>query len=248
MIRAVLVDDELHNVENLQWKIERFCPSVEVVATFTNPDQAIDYLKSEPPDLLFLDVEMPLLTGFDLLDAIGPNRSFKVIFVTAHAAFGIQALKANAMDYILKPVHNKDLTNAIEKFQAESHQKTNASIHQPEPARPPQANRAAKIALASKDTIEFVVPSDILVCEADSNYTVVYLADGSRRVISKTLKEFEEMLIPHGFFRPHLSFIINLDQVREFHRSEGGHIVMTNQMNVPVSKSRRADLLTRLGG
>jgi len=245
MIRAVLVDDEIHNLENLQWKLERFCPEVSVVGTFTDPMAAIDHLRREPADLLFLDIEMPLMTGFDVLEELGPGMPFDVIFVTAHASFGIKAVKFSALDYILKPVHNKELVDAVEKHKA---RRPDRSAQEAPPREPGQARRPVKIALASKEIIEFVNPEDIVACEADSNYTIVYLSSGARRVISRTLKDFEEMLVPMGFFRPHLSHLINLAHVREFQRGDGGSIVMSNDLLVPVARNKRSDLLALLGG
>ena len=115
-IKAVILDDEMHSIETLRWKLENYCPEVEVVATFDDPQKGIEHLKKDPPDLLFLDIQMPMLNGFDVLEEMGPDLPFDVIFATAYDQFGIQAIKASALDYLLKPVQNKDLKEAIEKF------------------------------------------------------------------------------------------------------------------------------------
>jgi len=248
MIKAVIIDDEQHSIDTLKWKLENYCPDVRVEAAFDNPAEGITYLKKNPPDLLFLDIEMPMLNGFDVLEEMGKDLSFDIIFTTAYDNFGIQAVKFSALDYLLKPVQNKELKEAIEKHLKKSRNKipseqidTLLSNVQAE-----RKGKVGKIALASKESIEFVDASEIIYCEANSNYTNVYMSEGRKRVISKTLKEFEDMLSPHRFFRPHNSYLVNLNQVREFIRGDGGFLVMENKMKIPVSKNRREELLDLL--
>ncbi|WP_170110213.1 LytR/AlgR family response regulator transcription factor [Flavilitoribacter nigricans] len=249
MIKTVIIDDEQHSIDTLVWKLNNYCEDVDIVATFTNPVQGIKYLKEEAPDLLFLDIEMPMMNGFDVLEELGPVINFSVIFVTAYDSFGIKAVKFSALDYILKPVHNKELVGAVQKFKAVNKQDSIVRIDnllsniQAERQRKP-----VKIALASRESIEFVAPDDIILCEADSNYSKVFLINGKMRLISKTLRDFEEMLEPQGFFRPHNSFVINLEYVQEFQRLDGGYLVMKNKMKVPVSKQKRSQVLGLLGG
>ena len=248
MIKAVIIDDEQHSIDTLKWKLENYCPEVQVQAAFDNPADGIVHLQKNPPDLLFLDIEMPMLTGFDVLEELGRDISFDIIFTTAYDNFGIQAVKFSALDYLLKPVQNKELKDAIEKHVKKSQRKVSAeqidvllnNVHEE------RKGKVGKIALASKEIIEFVDAQDIICCEANSNYTNVYMQEDRKRVISKTLKEFEDMLAPHQFFRPHNSFLINLNRVREFVRGDGGFLVMENKMKIPVSKSRREELLDLL--
>lgn len=173
---------------------------------FTNPVDGVDFLKSHAVDLLFLDIEMPMLSGFDVLEELGDSITFDVIFITAYDSFGIKAIKFSALDYLLKPVQNKELVAAVGK-----HLKKDARVAVQQMGQLLQNVKAersgwpAKIGLISKDSIEYVEPDRIIMCEASSNYTIVYLDDGPQKVISKTLKEFEEMLTPFGFFRPHNS-------------------------------------------
>lgn len=248
MIKAVIIDDEKDSIDTLKWKLENYCPDVDVVASFENPAEGVKYLKENPPGLLFLDIEMPMLNGFDVLEEIGRNISFDIIFTTAYDNFGIQAVKFSALDYLLKPVQNKELKDAIEKHLKKVQHKIPAEqidilLNNVQAER---RGKRGRIALASKESIEFVDPQDIVLCEASSNYTTVFLAEGRKRVISKTLKEFEDMLLPFDFFRPHNSFLINLGRVREFIRGDGGYLVMENKMKVPVSKTKREELLNRL--
>jgi len=248
MIKAVIIDDEKDSIDTLKWKLENYCPNVNVAASFQVPSEGISYLKQSPPDLLFLDIEMPMLTGFDVLEELGRDISFDIIFTTAYDNFGIQAVKFSALDYLLKPVQNKELKEAIDKHLKRTHQKIPSQqidllLNNVKAER---KGKRGRIALASKESIEFVDPHEIIVCEANSNYTNVYLAEGRKRVISKTLKEFEEMLVQFDFFRPHNSHLINLARVKEFIRGDGGYLVMENKMTVPVSKNRREELLQLL--
>jgi len=248
MINAVIIDDERDSIDTLKWKLENYCTDVSVVSSFENPEEGVKYLKANPPDLLFLDIEMPMLTGFDVLEEIGRDISFDIIFTTAYDNFGIQAVKFSALDYLLKPVQNKELKDAIDKHLKKNQNKIPAELIEGlfTNVQAEKKGKLGRIALTSKESIEFVDPHDIIVCEANSNYTNVYLAEGRKRVISKTLKEFEDMLVPFDFFRPHNSHVINLNRVREFIRGDGGYLVMENKMKIPVSKNRREELLNLL--
>ena len=248
MIKAVIIDDEQHSIDTLKWKLENYCQEVEIVASFDSPSEGINYLKASPPDLLFLDIEMPMLNGFDVLEELGTSLPFDIIFVTAYDNFGIQAVKFSALDYLLKPVQNKELKEAIEKhLKKVQHKIPSEQIDLLlNNVNAEKKGKVGKIALASKESIEFVEPMEIICCEANSNYTNVHLSEGRKRVISKTLKEFEDMLSPYHFFRPHNSFLINLKRVKEFIRGDGGYMVMENKMQIPVSKNRKEELMELL--
>ena len=248
MIKAVIIDDEKDSIDTLKWKLENYCPDVNVISSFEKPADGVSYLKKNPVDLLFLDIEMPMLTGFDVLEELGRDIPFDIIFITAYDNFGIQAVKFSALDYLLKPVQNKELKEAIDKHLKKSQQKIPSEqidllLNNVQAER---KGKRGRIALASKESIEFVDPNDIVVCEANSNYTNVYLVEGRKRVISKTLKDFEEMLIQFDFFRPHNSHLINLGRVKEFIRGDGGYLVMENKMKTPVSKNRKEELMQLL--
>ena len=249
MIKAVIIDDERPSIDSLKWKLENYCPDVEVVASFENPVEGVKYLKETPPELLFLDIEMPLLNGFDVLEELGRAITFDVIFTTAYDNFGIRAVKFSALDYLLKPVQNKELQQAVEKHIEKQGQQIpsnqiNALLDNVEAEK---KGALCKIALATKESIEFVTPEEIITCESDSNYTMVYLHDGRKLLISRTLRDFEEMLSPYNFFRPHNSHLVNLEQVRKYMRQDGGYLILKNKMKVPVSKNRKEGLLSRLG-
>ena len=237
MIKAILVDDEEHPLTTLGWKIEKFCKDVTVVAQFTDSAKALDHIRQNPPDLLFLDIEMPRLDGFELLEELGTDVPFKVIFTTAYNEFGIRALKADALDYLLKPVQTTELKTAIEKYK----KKAGESILTPQTSSmQPQLNR---IALATQESIEFVAPEDIILCSSDSNYTIIYLTNGRKKIISRTLKDVEELLLPYKFYRAHKSHLVNLAHIKEYVRADGGYLLLSNGQTLPVAKNRKEELM-----
>ncbi len=244
MIKAVIIDDERHSVETLKLKLDKHCPDVEVAASFTDSEQGLAHLKGNPPDLLFLDIEMPRLNGFELLENLG-EVPFDVIFTTAYDEFGIRAIKFSALDYLLKPIQVDELKEAVERHSRRlRHNLSNSQLEVLfSNIKEEQRGRPGKIALATKESIEFVFPEEIVACSSDSNYTMIYLKDGRKKLISKTLKDFEELLTEFGFYRTHHSHLVNLNHVREFVRADGGYLVMTNKMTLPVSRSRREELL-----
>lgn len=245
MIQTIIIDDEADSIETLQWKLRNYCPEVKVVATFEDPVQGLHYLQKQPPDLLFLDIEMPMLSGFDILEELGSNISFDVIFTTAYDHFGIQAVKASALDYLLKPIQNKELVKAVEKYQgnlrAGNRKKQLQGLLANIEAE--KQGRSTKIALATKESIEFVEADEIICCSADSNYTILYLTGKRKRIISKTLKDFEESLEPYRFYRAHNSHLVNLDKIKMYMRTDGGYLVLSNEMKIPVAKNRKEGLL-----
>lgn len=246
MIKAVILDDEKNCVETLQWKLEHFCPDVSVVATFNDPTKALDFLRGEEVDLLFLDIEMPNMNGFDVLESLS-TCSFDVIFTTAYDNYGIQAVKFSALDYLLKPVRNKELTEAVDRHMQKSvarDPRTQIESLLKNLQAENQTGRPAKITLATKESLELVDPAEIIYCESDSNYTMVYLQDGRKKLISRTLGEFEEMLEPFHFCRSHNSYLVNMDAVREYVKTEGGYLILKNGKQIPVSKTKRERLLT----
>ena len=242
MIKAIIIDDEIHSIETLQWKVENYCPDVDIVDTFSDPTDGLRYLNNHKIDLLFLDIEMPVMNGFDLLQEV-TNLNFDVIFTTAYDEYGIRAIKYSALDYLLKPVQVEELVEAITKFQKKHYQ--NVLPQQLEvlfETLKKENNSGQKIALSTKESIELVKPEDIIMCESDSNYTMVY-TPGRKKLISRTLKDFEELLKPHNFFRSHQSFLVNIDHISEYMRNDGGYLIMSNDMKVPVSRNKKEALM-----
>lgn len=250
MIRALIIDDELDSIETLNWKLENYCPSVQVLETFQDPTKGLTYLKKNLIDLVFLDIQMPKLNGFDILQAF-PAIPFDVIFTTAYDDFGIQAIKFSALDYLLKPVQVNELEKAVEKHinktkdRSINHQQIELLFKN---LQSEQNGEPGLIALSTKESIEFVYPEEITVCASDSNYTMVHFRDGRKKLIAKTLKEFDLMLSKYYFYRPHNSYLVNLKQIKEYVRGDGGYLIMRNQMKIPISKTKREDFFKMLGG
>lgn len=245
MIRTVIIDDEKHAVATLAWKLEKFCPQVELIGQFTDATQGLEFLRTTIPDLLFLDIEMPRLNGFEILEELGAPIPFDVVFTTAYDEFGIQAVKVSALDYLLKPIRNRELKEAIHRYEQKQAPQISSEQLQvlfsnikPEPSAKP-----AKIGLSSKQRVEFVFPHDIISCTSDSNYTSIQLSSGEKRLLSKTLKDVEEMLAPYSFFRTHHSHLVNLEHIEEYIRTDGGYLIMSNGTHIPVSRNRREELL-----
>ncbi len=242
-IKVVLLDDEEHSVETLAWKLERFYPEIQILEKFTDAPEALEYLQKHPLDLLFLDIEMPRLNGFEVLEELSYPLPFEVIFITAYDDFGIRAVKADALDYLLKPVQNKELKAAIEKYKIKHQQQT--------PLEPPSTTNAktapTKIALSTNESIEFVFPEEIICCSSESNYTRIFLINGRKKLISKTLKEVESWLSPFAFYRAHNSHLVNLHHIKEYLRADGGSLLLTDGNTLPVARNRKEELLKLIG-
>lgn len=245
MIRAIILDDEKHSVATLAWKLEKFCPEIEIVQQFTDSMEALEFIQKNPPDLLFLDVEMPRLNGFEVLEELSRPVPFEVILITAYDEFGIRAVKADVLDYLLKPIQNQELKAAIEKFkQKKALQSSEPKIKKSVAEEPvPKSNR---IALATKESIEYVLPKDIILCSSESNYTMIYLEGGRKKLISRTLKDVEQWLQGHGFYRAHNSHLVNLSHIKEYVRTEGGYLLLSDGRTLPVARNRKEELLNLL--
>ena len=243
MIKAVIIDDEQHSIETLEWKLQNYAPNVAVQATFTDPKEGLRYLSANSIELLFLDIEMPELTGFQLLQSLHPVQ-FDVIFTTAYHEYGIKAIKYSALDYLLKPIQVEELQASVSKHLEKKNRvilPAQLEILLQNMNRDNRDNQ--RIALATKESIELVFPKDIVLCQSDNNYTFVYFQDRRKKLISKTLKDFEEILLEHDFLRVHQSFLINTHHVVEYLRKDGGYIIMRNDMKVPVARRKKDELM-----
>jgi Response regulator of the LytR/AlgR family len=237
-MKAIAIDDEKNALEMLEWIVKKNCPEVELVALCDSPLDGIEKIKSLKPDLVFLDIEMPQLNGFDLLERLG-KYDFDVIFTTAYNQFAIRAFKICALDYLLKPIDADDLKAAVLKS---SSRKTNVSSQQLEMLMSyfkPEKPKTRRIALTVSDHLIFVDTNDIVYCESDSNYTIFFLTNGEKVMISKTLKDVEEILEGSDFFRIHASYLINMKHVSKFTRGDGGYVVMSNNQHITVSRKKK---------
>lgn len=240
-IRAVLVDDEADSIGVLQILLKKYAPEVVVRATFTNSKEALEYLRQEETDVLFLDIEMPGLDGFELLSKLG-SFSFKPIFVSAYDEFGVKAIKYRIFDYLVKPIDPEELLQTIRRLKSEltEEEKVNAEkidhvsiLHD-------------KILIPVGNEYEFVQISEIVRCEADDNYTRLYLGD-QVFLVSKTLKYFEDVLPASHFLRTHNKHLINVNKIKKYVKSDGGYFELTSGGTIPLSRYRKEDVLKRLG-
>ncbi len=239
MIRALLVDDETSNTNNLKAMLAKYCPQVAILATANSIAEAANSITDHQPNLIFLDIEMGSQTGFDLLQNIG-MIDFQVIFVTAHNQYGIQAIKHAALDYLLKPIDIDELKLAVEK--AEKKINTLAQKSQVEFLIQQWASKnqlPQKIALSFQNETRYILISDIIRCEANDTYTIFHLINEPQIIASKPLKEYSEILIPHGFIRTHQSHLINPSYIKSWLKEDGGIILLTNKVKIPVSKPNR---------
>ena len=237
MIQTVIIDDEKNARSFLSDLITVHCPEIKVVAQASGVVEGIQVIHEYSPALVFLDVQMNDGTGFDLLACL-KEKPFKVIFVSAFDTYAINAFKYSAVDYLLKPVDPVDLKRAVEKVRMidENHnEKIDVLL----------ANRkgVVKIALSFMDELIFVQPDDIVRCQSDSNYTRFYLKSGQVILVSKTMKEFEDILEPLGFFRIHKSDMINLKYVQRYKRGEGGSVILEDGTQLEVSRRRKDEFL-----
>ena len=243
MIKAVLIDDEKNALEMLEWQLHTYCPQVEVAAICINADKGIAAIRQYKPQLVFLDIEMPKKNGFEVVQSF-PQPLFAVIFTTAYIQFALKAFRFAALDYLLKPIDADDLVVAVKRYERKM---LHGSLKEQLDILMQQYNQPNvlpdKISLATQQAIHFISPAIIVYCESDSNYTTLHFTDKSKMVVSKTLKEVEEMLVHYHFFRIHHSFIINLKQVNRYVKTEGGSIEMTDGAQLPISRQRKEELM-----
>jgi two-component system LytT family response regulator len=247
MINSIILDDEQHCLETLKWQLEKYAPNVKVLQIFNSPTEALEYVNNNPINLIFLDIEMPVLNGFEFLNKIN-NIQFDVIFTTAYDEFAVKAFKASAIDYLLKPIDKQDLINAIAKV--ENKRALNISGTQLEILNDSYKSNLSikdKIALPTQEGLHFIKIKDIVCCISDSNYTYIHLTNQSSILVSRTLKEIESILSEQGFLRIHNSNLINLEQIKKYVRGDGGYIVMEDGRELSVSRSRKDTLLKMFG-
>lgn len=242
MIKAILVDDEIHALEALEWDLQQYCPEVDIVGSAQDPIEGIRMIRSMSPDVVFLDIEMPKMNAFQMLDILGEPQ-FHVIFTTAYDEYAVKAFRVSAVDYLLKPVNKEELRQAIDRLLEERTRPTQS--HLKVLRHNLQQEEDQTIVIPTVEGFEFIPVRDIVYCASDSNYTHMHLHD-RRIVVSKTLKRVAELLPAELFFRTHQSFLINVKQVKKYLKGDAT-LVMSNGDRVDVSRSRK-DALMRVFG
>ena len=246
MIKAIIIDDELHCRKTLSILLKEYCPEVQVIDQCSDAENGIMAIGKSHPDLVFLDIEMPGMNGFDMLEKIS-DIFFAVIFTTGYDQYAIKAFRFYAIDYLLKPIEPKELISAVHKVQVskkvpatDEFQLLLNKINKRDEALP-------KIPVPTSDGFELLAVEDVLYCEARDNYTFIYLKNKKKVVACRMLKEVEEQLTNFPFFvRTHNSYIVNIKEVKKYVRGEGGTIIMTNGTEIEVSRRKKEQFLVKI--
>jgi two-component system, LytTR family, response regulator len=245
MLRAVLIDDDESNLSSLSEKISNHCKQVQVIARCDNPEDGIRAIDELKPDIVFLDIEMPQMNGFVMLQQV-TNKNFELIFVTAYDHYAIKAIRSCALDYLVKPVEVEDLKAAVAKA-AGLRNKTLPSSQLDLLLDHLQKKQPKLLTIPTSDGLQFINIEDIIYLEANDNYANIYLSTNQKFLVSRTLKDFEELLPADVFIRIHHSSIVNKFYVDKYIRGEGGQVVMRNGNILDVSKRKKSDFLQAIG-
>jgi two-component system LytT family response regulator len=243
MIKAILIDDEVHCLDTLSILLNEYCPQVEVMERCGSAKDGLVAIEKHQPVLVFLDIEMPVMNGFELLEMF-PELPFAVIFTTSYDQYAIKAIRFSALDYLLKPIDPKELVTAVHKIQiqkqlpsAEQFRMLMSQINHKETG-------FHKIAVPTSEGFELIPADQVISCEADDNYTYLFLKNKEKIIACRTLKEMEEQLKDFNFFvRVHHSYMVNLNEVTKYVRGEGGYLIMSDGSTVNVSRSRKEALM-----
>ncbi len=244
MLKAVIVDDEPKAIQGLIWELSNFSDEIEVMASFTNPHDALTYLETNTPDCLFLDVQMPTIGGFQFLEQL-KTTDFAIIITTAYDEYAIKALKHDAIDYLLKPIDTDDLRTSIAKIKKYSERIINAEKFERMLTNFNSKFNKKRITINTDGKLLFLDVDDIIYVESDGNYSTLYLQNTKKIVVTKKLKEVDAMLPEHYFFRIHNSYIINLNKIKAFIKNEG-YVIMDSDHKIPVARKRKSDFLEKL--
>ncbi|HKR04341.1 MAG TPA: LytTR family DNA-binding domain-containing protein [Bacteroidia bacterium] len=242
MIHAVIIDDEQKCIETLSILIKMHCPEITIDASCNNGSDGIKAINQHKPDVVFLDIEMPKMNGFDMLEKF-EKIFFHVVFTTAYNQFAIKAFRYSALNYLLKPIDPDDLKSTVSRIKElkgpgfnEQFEILMQNIK--------SNNKPQRIALSTGDGLVFVNTKDIMYCHSESNYTHVLLTGGEKYLLAKTIKEFEDTLSEDNFFRIHNSYVVNLDQIKKFVRGDGGYVVMKDGTSITIARARREEFFS----
>ena len=245
MISAIIVDDEPYSCEALATLLERYCPDIKLLDICYSAADALKSMQEQRPQILFLDIEMPYMNGFEMLEKL-PELNFKLIFTTSYDQYAIKAIRFSALDYLLKPVDKDELQKAVQKAITASDdplpQQLEILLHK---LNHPKVV-VNKIAIPTIEGLQMVPVESIIRCEADRNYTNLFLKNKGKITASRNLKDLEEMLEDYSFARVHHSWLVNLNEVEKYVKGEGGYLLMSDETTVDVSRSRKEILLKKL--
>jgi two-component system LytT family response regulator len=245
MLKAIIIDDEPDCVKLLALQLKMYCPQVKVLGECLSSEDGYLKIKELQPDIVFLDIEMPVMNGFQLLEKIG-DINFSIVFVTAYDQFAVKAFRFNALDYMLKPIDGKDLQSAVDKALQQRPipqqlQLMKQQIHGGEKYQPD------KIALPYQNGVIFTDIKNVLYCESENNYTRFTITGGQQYLVSKTLGDIEEVLTERSFLRVHRQYFVNLDHIKKYVRGDGNYLIMSDGKNIPVARNKKEKLVERFG-
>ena len=245
MITATIVDDEPFCCEALATLLERYCPEVKVLDICYSAASALRSLEEKKSEILFLDIEMPHMNGFELLEKL-PKVDFKLIFTTSYDQYAIKAIRFSALDYLLKPIDREELRRSVQKVLSQLSHPLPQQIEILFQKLNHPTLRILKVAIPTMEGLQMIFIESIISCKADSNYTIILLKNKEKIVASRTLKEIEEMLEDYSFARVHHSWLVNLNEVEKYMKGEGGYLLMSDGTAVDVSRSHKEMLLKKL--
>ena len=239
-MRVAILDDELHCVESLVLHLQSLFPEITVAYKSTNPVEALEKLQEIDFDLLFLDIEMPVMNGFEFLNSM-EEIAFDVIFTTAYSQYAVKAFKAQAINYLLKPLDEEELRSALLTYMEDKEQskRTPENLEELLSSFVREKSSKDKIAIPVSDGIEFINVEDIVYCQSHSNYTTLHLQNDKKLMFSKTLKDTEVILNKYGYLRVHQSYLINPSHLKRYIRHDGGSVIMSDDKQIPISTSKR---------
>ncbi len=246
MQKAIIIDDEAKGRLALKEKLKQYCPGIDVIAEAANGKEGIEVIEKLHPNIIFLDIEMPVMNGFEMLNNIS-DQNFHIIFTTAYDQYAIKAIKYAAFDYLLKPIDIEELKTAISRTMACETDQTKKQIELLKQNNLHPKKQLNKLAVPTLDGLLFYEINDIIHLEANSNYTQIYFNNQSKILASKTLKDFEELLPEEKFFRVHHSHLINLNYIKKYIRGDGGQIELQNGTYVDVSRRKKEEFLKAIG-
>ncbi len=238
ILRTVIVDDEQDAVNFIESIAKEYCPNIEITGKAYSATEGMEVITAEKPDLVFLDVEMPHGSGFDLL-AKFPEKDFDVIFITAFNHYAIRAIKFSAVDYILKPININEFIEAVKRVEEARAEKKHRNLNFNALFENLRTSMPSKLAIPTSNGMEYLNTKDIIRVEADRSYSWFYMEDGVKYLVSRNLKEYQGLLSDRNFFRTHNSHLINLEHVKKYIRHEGGYIEMTDKSTVPISRGKK---------
>jgi two-component system LytT family response regulator len=238
MVTTVIIDDEKNALDVIAIQLKNYCPDVKVLTLCQGGEEGINAIKDLKPDLVFLDIEMPKVNGFDVLERT-KDQKYNVIFTTAYDQFAIKAFKYSAVDYLLKPIDIEELKSAVDKVKKSPDDDFRKKVEVLLNHLDLSSASPKKIALPVGDGYEMVAHTNIVRCESDSNYTTIYLSDKRKITLSKTLKEVEGILSHSSFYRVHHSHLINMDHISKFYKTDGGYILMSDGAQINISRNKK---------